>query len=367
MSDSPRYTSIPAAPGGHAHCLQPCYRQKRSLVLNGWRALLGQNGVDHTGLTRVPSWIGSLKRERDISENGNSKQGHVGLLVEKYGSRRELIGRGTYGVVRLSHKTTEAGGEDLFAIKTLIRRSEESQQRYHQRATAEFVVASSLQHRNIVSVLDLMRDEGGYYSEVMEFCAGGDLFSLIKATGKLMPGEADCFFKQLMRSVEFLHEMGVAHRDIKPENILLTIDGVIKITDFGSCDCFRLAWESDARMVSGIRGSEPYVAPEEYTETEFDARAIDVWACGVVFVVMRTGHYFWGKASKAEDELYARYLEDRRIESGYAPIEAFHKMQCKNAIYCILDPIPKRRITASQFLRSEWMREIALCNKRLSI
>ncbi|GKT51836.1 serine/threonine-protein kinase KIN28 [Colletotrichum spaethianum] len=170
-----------------------------------------------------------------------------------------------------------------------------------------------------------MRDEEGNYSEVMEFCAGGDLFSLIKSAGKLMPGEADCFFKQLMRGVEFLHEMGVAHRDIKPENILLTIDGVIKITDFGSCDCFRMAWESDVRMVSGIRGSEPYVAPEEYTETEFDARAIDVWACGVVFVVMRTGRYFWGKASKVEDKLYARYLEDRRIESGYAPIEAFHR------------------------------------------
>ncbi|GKT51817.1 serine/threonine-protein kinase hal4 [Colletotrichum spaethianum] len=171
-----------------------------------------------------------------------------------------------------------------------------------------------------------MWDEKGDYCEVIEFCAGGNLFSLIKSTGKLMPGEADCFFQQLMRGVKYLPEIGVAHRDIKPENILLTIDGVIEITDFGSCDCFRMAWEYDARMISGVRGSEPYIAPEEYTETEFDVRAVDMWACGVVFVVMRTGRYFWEMASKAEDELYACYLEDRRLESGFAPIEAFHKV-----------------------------------------
>ena len=121
----------------------------------------------------------------------------------------------------------------------------------------------------------------------MEFCAGGDLYTLVLTAQKLDVAEADCYFKQLMRGVEYMHEMGVAHRDLKPENLLLTTNGSLKITDFGNGECFRMAWEKEAHLTCGLCGSAPYIAPEEYTDKEFDARAVDVWATGVIYMAMR--------------------------------------------------------------------------------
>jgi len=218
-----------------------------------------------------------------------------------------------------------------------------------------------MQHPNVITTLDLLQDEKGTYCEVMEYCSGGDLYTLVLAAGQLEVAEADCFFKQLMRGVEYMHEMGVAHRDLKPENLLLTTHGSIKITDFGNGECFRMAWEKEAHMTAGLCGSAPYIAPEEYVDKEFDPRAVDVWACGIIYMAMRTGRHLWRVAQKGEDEFFDRYLEDRKEEEGYRPIEVLRRRQCRNVIYSILDPIPARRLTAHQVLASEWVSEAKVC------
>lgn len=129
-----------------------------------------------------------------------------------------------------------------------------------------------------------------------------------------------------MHGVEYMYEMGVAHRDLKPENLLLTAHGVLKIADFGNAECFRMAWETDSHMVTGLCGSAPCIAPEEYVDEEFDARAVDIWATGVIYMAMRIGRHLWRRAKKDEDETYERYLEDRRNEDGYGPIETLHRV-----------------------------------------
>merc|ERR1712227_26155 len=111
-------------------------------------------------------------------------------------------------------------------------------------------------------------------------------------------------------------------------------------------------------MTAGLCGSAPYIAPEEYVEREFDPRPLDVWACGVIYMAMRTGRHLWRAANKDADELYGRYFEDRRDEAGYSPIESLHCVQCRNVIYSVLDPYPTRRLTAIQVLKSEWVRSI---------
>ncbi|EWY79656.1 protein-serine/threonine kinase [Fusarium oxysporum NRRL 32931] len=119
-----------------------------------------------------------------------------------------------------------------------------------------------------------------------------------------------------------MHEMGVAHLDLKPEHLLLTGDGLLKISGFGRSECVRLAWEKDVHMVSGIRGSGPYIAPEEYTDREFDGHAVDIWACGIIYMAMITGCPLWRTAKKSEDASYARYLKERRQQEGFSPIES---------------------------------------------
>ncbi|KAJ2968550.1 hypothetical protein NUW58_g10198 [Xylaria curta] len=355
-----RYVANANVPGGHEHHLKGSKRQEK--LSDMFKALLGRKqDTPETDLSLVSSWVDTLQEEKDSL--ANDKRGgpnQSATLVEKYGKCQEVVGRGAFGIVRISHKKME-NGEKLFAVKEFRRRPEESEKKYSKRLTAEFCISSSLRHPNVIHTLDLIQDQKGDYCEVMEYCSGGDLYSLVLTAGKLEVTEADCYFKQMMRGVEYMHEMGVAHRDLKPENLLLTCHGALKITDFGNGECFRMAWENSAHMVSGLCGSAPYIAPEEYIDKEFDARAVDVWACGVIYMAMRTGRHLWRVAKKDEDEFYERYLEGRRDEEGYGPIESLHRARCRNVIYSILDPNPSRRITAAQVLKSEWGREIKLC------
>ncbi|CCK70404.1 serine/threonine protein kinase SAT4 KNAG_0E01390 [Huiozyma naganishii CBS 8797] len=283
-------------------------------------------------------------------------------FAEKYGRCQEVLGKGAFGVVRICHKKpmSKMEGEKLFAVKEFKRKSSEPVDKYSKRLTSEFCISSSLHHPNIVATLDLFQDAKGDYCEVMEYCAGGDLFTLIIAFGKLEYMEADCFFKQLVRGVVYMHDMGVCHRDLKPENLLLTSNGIVKITDFGNSECFKMAWEKDIHLSGGVCGSTPYIAPEEYTHKEFDPRPVDIWACGVIYMAMRTGRQLWN-AAKKDDHFYMKYLRGRREKDGYEPIEHLKRARCRNVIYSMLDPVPHRRITGKQILNSEWGREMKCC------
>lgn len=87
-----------------------------------------------------------------------------------------------------------------------------------------------------------------------------------------------------------------------------------------------MASETDLYMVTGLCGSALYIALEEYIDKEFDARALDVWATGVIYMAMRNGKHLWHMANKDEDKFYEWYLEERRDE-GYRPIKTLHRVR----------------------------------------
>lgn len=320
----------------HAHYLKSAKRQEKLSdmlreMLGGGKKKDEQAADDQQQLSLMSTWVDQLKTERDkLAADKKGGPNATATLVDKYGKCQEIVGRGAFGIVRISHKIDprDTRAEQLYAVKEFRRRPQETAKKYQKRLTSEFCISSSLRHPNIIHTLDLMQDAKGDYCEVMEYCAGGDLYTLVLAAGKLEVGEADCYFKQLMRGVEYMHEMGVAHRDLKPENLLLTTHGAVKITDFGNGECFRMAWEKEAHMTAGLCGSAPYIAPEEYVDKEFDPRAVDIWATGVIYMAMRTGRHLWRVAQKEEDEFYERYLEGRRDEDGYPPIETLHRVGC---------------------------------------
>ncbi|KAJ4407417.1 serine/threonine-protein kinase HAL4/sat4 [Didymella pomorum] len=352
--------------GGHEHHLKVAKRQEK-LSDMFQNLMLGKKKEDNPAdqpLSLMSNWVDVMRNEKEKLAEAKNSSNLPQTLVQKYGKCQEVVGRGAFGIVRVAHKQDpkDAKREQLYAVKEFKQRPNESAKKYQKRLTSEFCISSSMQHPNVITTLDLLQDEKGVYCEVMEYCSGGDLYTLVLAAGQLEVAEADCFFKQLMRGVEYMHEMGVAHRDLKPENLLLTTHGAIKITDFGNGECFRMAWEKEAHMTAGLCGSAPYIAPEEYVDKEFDPRAVDVWACGIIYMAMRTGRHLWRVAQKGEDEFFDRYLEDRKEEEGYRPIEVLRRRQCRNVIYSILDPNPTRRLTAHQVLASEWVSEIKVCH-----
>ncbi|KAF9359609.1 serine/threonine-protein kinase HAL4/sat4 [Mortierella sp. AD094] len=240
------------------------------------------------------------------SERSDSKKADCTLL-KKYGlCDKGNIGQGATAVVRLAHKLSEEDdSEKLFA----------------------------------------------------EYCCGGDLYNSIKQ-GHMSRVEIDCCFKQLINGVAYLHSMGVAHRDIKPENLLLDGQGRLKITDFGVSDVFRMCWEKSPHLSKGLCGSEPYIAPEEFMNKEYDARRVDIWACGIVYYCMvYQGIPF--RAATAQDPNYQHFL-DMRAVNNYEPIEKL-PFGARNLMKRILDPNPETRITIEGILEDEWFKNVETC------
>jgi len=284
-------------------------------------------------------------------------------LEDRYGTYKELIGRGSSGVVRVSHMPSckEYPKGQLFAVKKFEQRSEESSRKYLKRLAAEFCISSTLRHKNVVYTLDLVQDSDSCFCVIMEYCPGGDLYSRVRMADKLSSKEANCFFKQLMRGIQYLHETGVAHRDLKPDNLLLTTRGTLKIADFGNAECFRLPWEGNCRQTTGLCGSFPYISPEQYTDQEFNASSADIWSAGIIYMDMRTGRHMWHFAVASKDCNYREYLRDRKEAGVYDPIEELTGDSCRNVIYSMLDPKWRRRPTATDVVRSDWVERIVLC------
>ncbi|RHZ69309.1 hypothetical protein Glove_284g52 [Diversispora epigaea] len=299
------------------------------------------------------------QNERPILKHSKSEVS----LSEKYGKPQEIIGRGAFGVVRVSHKIEpKVPGERLYAVKEFKKRHNEPSKKYIKRLTSEFCISSSLHHINVIDTLDLLQDTQGNYCEIMEFCAGGDLYSFIASSGGLEQGEADCFFGQLINGVKYLHDNGVAHRDLKPENLLLTSAGCLKISDFGNGECFRMAWETQSHLSRGICGSGPYIAPEEFTEDWFDPRLVDVWACGIIYMGMITGRHLWKIAKAGEDCNFKIYLEARTHGVYLAPFQKL-SIGVRRVMSMVIEPNPKDRATIEQIINDPWFSKIDICFK----
>ncbi|KAI8833556.1 kinase-like domain-containing protein, partial [Chytridium lagenaria] len=245
-----------------------------------------------------------------------------------------------------------------YAIKEFRkRRKDETQKEYVKKLVAEFCISSTLDHPNVVKTVDLIQDEKKKWCVVMEYCAGGDLFTRIHSGTLTETDEINCYFKQLVLGVQYLHSMGVAHRDLKPENLLLDVTGrTIKITDFGVSEVFRTPFGKNCTKGHGVCGSGPYIAPEEYVNKEYDSELVDVWAMGIIYYVMLYNSIPW-KAATISDARFKHYVEHH---GAYWPLDRLPPGS-RAAMYRILEPNPTKRITMSQLFENEWFKSIEVC------
>ncbi|KAL5495536.1 hypothetical protein ACEPAI_999 [Sanghuangporus weigelae] len=307
----------------------------------------------------------SSKADSDGDRRSNAGESTVSLS-QKYGvCERLAIGKGATSVVRLAHKW-DRSDEKLYAVKEFRkRRKAESEKEYVKKLTAEFCISSTLHHVNIVETVDLIQDENKHWCEVMEFCPGGDLYAAIKKGG-MSPSEVECCFKQILTGVAYLHSQGVAHRDIKPENLFFNSKGQLKIGDYGASTVYRLPWESTVHMSTGLCGSEPYIAPEQFAGKPYDARLVDIWACGVVYYCLHFQELPW-RVAQLSDPLYAAYVQacssSNPTTAACPPtINNLSPRACRPLIRKMLDPDPKHRWTIEDIVAFPWVQGIEVCH-----
>ncbi|KAL7750598.1 hypothetical protein RI367_003940 [Sorochytrium milnesiophthora] len=293
-----------------------------------------------------------------------SRSSSESSLHEKYGKSKEVLGKGANATVRLAHKTDHSCPERLYAVKEFRkRRKDETEREYIKKVSSEFCISSTLHHPNVIETVDLVQDEHFNWCEIMEYMPGGDLFSRITNGTPMIDDEINCLFVQLLRGIEYLHSMGVAHRDLKPENLLLDASGrQLKITDFGTSEVFRVPWEKKGHKVKGVCGSDPYIAPEEWDENgqhEYEPDKVDVWACGVIFFVMKHSTIPW-KLAAPSDPHYKHFLTNRLGRFDY--IDRLPDLEQRKTINSILEPNPTTRPTVDQIMDSAWVKGVKACS-----
>ncbi|BGP41908.1 hypothetical protein JCM10449v2_005903 [Rhodotorula kratochvilovae] len=302
------------------------------------------------------SQYGGSTKEETRSRGGQSNAS----LTKKYGvCDKVIVGKGATAVVRLAHKW-DRSTEKLYAVKEFRkRRKNETEKEYVKKLTSEFCISSTLHHQNVVETVDLVQDEQHHWCEVMEYCPGGDLYAVIKK-GDLGPAVINSYFKQILQGVAYLHSMGVAHRDIKPENLLLDAKGHVKITDFGVSDVFRMCWERTTHLSKGLCGSEPYISPEQFERTEYDARLVDVWAVAIVYYCCTFSELPW-RVAKKDDPSFKPYAELYRTSSSTPPpLSNIVPRECRAVIRRMLNPDPAQRATIDEVLADPWVADIPI-------
>ncbi len=170
------------------------------------------------------------------------------------------------------------------AVKILRPEFQEDEE-FLKRFTIEAQAAASLSHSNVVSVYDVGR-HGKLNYIVMECIEGITLKEYMKRKGVLSINEAVDFTGQIASALEHAHAKGIIHRDIKPHNIIITNDGVLKVTDFG----LARAVSASTNVAGGSTaiGSVHYASPEQARGGFTDERS-DIYSLGVVMYEMFTG------------------------------------------------------------------------------
>jgi serine/threonine-protein kinase len=146
----------------------------------------------------------------------------------------------------------------------------------------EAKAAANLTHPNIVAVHDWGEEEGIYFI-VMEYVKGKNLKEIINESGPLQVEWAIDITRQVLSALSFAHRKNVIHRDIKPHNILITDDGLVKVTDFGIAQV-KLLGEREKEII----GTACYISPEQAQGLPA-TEASDIYSLGVVFYEMLTG------------------------------------------------------------------------------
>jgi serine/threonine-protein kinase len=169
------------------------------------------------------------------------------------------------------------------AVKLLTKDgAREAPGRLQQEAHAAAVVNSP----HVVGVHDFGPHEDSFYL-VMELVEGSTLAAALQRSGSFVPAVAARIVAQAADGLSAAHHQGVIHRDIKPSNLLLTVDGTVKVADFGIA-CFLGDRAGEATADGRILGTSYYVAPERARD-EPAGPAADIYSLGCVLYQLLTG------------------------------------------------------------------------------
>ncbi|XP_033636199.1 serine/threonine-protein kinase NIM1-like [Asterias rubens] len=307
-----------------------------STTTNSERSLPNDN-VGEDGTLPVRRLTAYEKLNEDLSNDPRAlKEITLGKRIAFYRIRGEL-GSGNFSQVKMGiHALTK----EKVAIKILDKTKLD--QKTQRLLSREISCMEKLHHPNIIRLYEVIETLAKLHL-VMEYAAGGELFTKISNEGKLSEAECKPIYAQVVAAVHHMHSRNIIHRDLKAENVFYAANGLVKVGDFGFSTTFK-----QSEMLNTFCGSPPYAAPELFKDEHYVGPPVDIWAIGIMLYFMVAGVMPFRADTVAKLK--------KCILDGQFTIPSFVSNHCQGLIRSALKHSAPERISIDGIKNATWLR-----------
>ena len=281
----------------------------------------------------------------------------VEMLEDKYQlSDTDKLGRGQYAtVVKAINRKTKR--------EVAVKRIDKARSKPDHLETEIEVLRRFGHHRNIVELYDVY-ETASEIQLAMELMLGGELLDALVENGPYDEAAAARHVRDIGSALHFLHSEGIVHRDLKPENLLLTStarDGRLKIGDFGLSKILQ-----EDELMSTACGTWAYCAPEvlrirQERKGTYDSKC-DMFSTGaILFVILAGYHPFDPRGGNTDRQMQKLILKGQWDFEDPAWADVSGK--AKELVTSLLEPDPKKRLSARDMLLHPWVKGTVLRGK----
>ncbi|KVH67548.1 CBL-interacting serine/threonine-protein kinase 7-like [Cynara cardunculus var. scolymus] len=271
--------------------------------------------------------------------NRSSSDGGT-VILNKYQLTR-LLGRGSFAKVYHGRSLID---NSSVAVK-VIEKPATADPAMEPRLVREVAAMRLLNHPNILKLHEVLATKTKIYL-VMELAAGGELFTQLTRRGRMKEATARLYFQQLVSTLHFCHQNGVAHRDLKPQNLLLDRKGNLKISDFGLS---ALPESQKDGLLHTACGTPAFTAPEIVRGKGYDGAKADAWSCGIILFNFLAGYLPFDDSNLPN--MYRKIHQREIVFPDWIP------KQPRIIIQKLLDPKPKTRMSVETLMGLSWFRK----------
>lgn len=298
------------------------------------------NSVSSTAEQKTP--IQTSSRPNSVSLLSQcDDDSHIQGEYSKYYTTLKQIGKGAFGYVKMAYRNTD---RMLVITKFILKEKLNPNLMVIDTNSAlkeipmEVFLLQTVNHPNIVTVLDVFENEKFYQLVMEKHGSGMDLFEFIDRRPMIDEQLGSFIFRQIADAINYLHSLDILHRDIKDENIIIDQNFHIKLIDFGSATVMEAG-----KLFSTFYGTTEYCSPEVLAGNKYAGPELEMWSLGVTLYVLI---FFENPFTDIEETLHSDLGMPHTISE-----------LLESLLFSMLDKDPRTRCRMHELMVHPWVNQ----------